>query len=144
MKKQFLALVLVLASVGLFAQSPDRSKPPALGPAPTLKLPQIQKRQLSNGLPVWIVELHEVPVVQVNLIVMAGTAEDPAGKYGIASLTTAMLTEGAGSRAALEIADAIDFLGADLGACSAIDSSAIRLHVPARRYARRGDHHQCP
>jgi zinc protease len=135
MKKQFLALVLVLASVGLFAQSPDRSKPPAVGPAPTLKLPQIQKRQLSNGLPVWIVELHEVPVVQVNLIVMAGTAEDPAGKYGIASLTTAMLTEGAGSRAALEIADAIDFLGADLGASSAIDSSAIRLHVPVARLA---------
>ena len=126
---------LLLAAVGLSAQAPDRSKPPALGPAPTLKLPQIQKRQLSNGLPVWIVELHEVPVAQVNLIVMAGTADDPAGKYGIASLTTAMLTEGAGSRAALEIADAIDFLGADLGAASAIDSSAIRLHVPVARLA---------
>ena len=125
----------MLATVGLFAQAPDRSKPPALGPAPTLKLPQIQKRQLSNGLPVWIVELHEVPVAQVNLIVMSGTADDPAGKYGIASLTTAMLTEGAGSRAALEIADAIDFLGADLGAASAIDSSAIRLHVPVARLA---------
>src|SRR6185369_3316049 len=65
--------------------------------------------------------------------VMAGTADDPAGKYGIASLTTAMLTEGAGSRAALDIADAIDFLGADLGASSAIDSSAVRLHVPVAR-----------
>jgi zinc protease len=133
MKKLLLGVVIALASVGLFAQAPDRSKPPALGPAPTLKLPQIQKRQLSNGLPVWIVELHEVPVVQVNLIVMAGTADDPAGKYGIASLTTAMLTEGAGSRAALDIADAIDFLGADLGASSAIDSSAVRLHVPVAR-----------
>jgi zinc protease len=135
MKKLFLSVVIALASVGLFAQAPDRSKPPAVGQAPTLKLPQIQKRQLSNGLPVWIVELHEVPVAQVNLIVMAGTADDPAGKYGIASLTTAMLTEGAGSRAALEIADAIDFLGADLGASSAIDSSAIRLHVPVVRLA---------
>jgi zinc protease len=128
-------LVSIVVSVGLSAQAPDRSKPPALGPAPTLRLPQIQKRQLSNGLPVWIVELHEVPVVQVNLIVMAGSADDPAGKYGIASLTTAMLTEGAGSRAALEIADAVDFLGADLGAGSAIDASAVRLHVPVARLA---------
>lgn len=135
MKKLFLSVVIALASVGLVAQAPDRSKPPAVGPAPALKLPQIQKRQLSNGLPVWIVEMHEVPVAQVNLIVMAGTADDPAGKYGIASLTTAMLTEGAGSRASLEIADAIDFLGADLGASSAIDSSAIRLHVPVARLA---------
>ena len=42
-------------------QAPDRSKPPAPGPAPALKLPPIQKRALSNGLPVWIVEMHEVP-----------------------------------------------------------------------------------
>jgi zinc protease len=66
---------------------------------------------------------------------MTGTADDPAGKYGIASLTTAMLTEGAGSRGALEIADAVDFLGADLAATSGIDSSAIRLHVPVARLA---------
>ena len=51
-------------------QAPDRSQPPAPGPPPALKLPAIQKRQLSNGLPVWIVELHEVPVVQVNLVVL--------------------------------------------------------------------------
>ena len=47
---------------------------------------------------------------------MSGSADDPAGKYGVASLTAAMLTEGAGSRTSLEIADAIDFLGADLSA----------------------------
>jgi zinc protease len=129
-----LALVVLLASVTLTAQSPDRAKPPAVGPAPTLKLPNIQKRQLTNGLPVWIVELHEVPVAQVNLVVQkSGTADDPEGKYGIASLTTAMLTEGAGARTSLEIADAIDFLGADLGAGSGFDSSAVRLHVPVAR-----------
>jgi predicted Zn-dependent peptidase len=135
MTRALVGIILSFATVGLVAQAPDRSKPPALGSAPTLKLPQIQKRQLANGLPVWIVELHEVPVVQVNLVVLSGTAEDPAGKYGIASLTTAMLTNGAGSRNALEIADAIDFLGADLNAVSGIDSSTIRLHVPVARVA---------
>ena len=46
-----------------------------------------------------------------------------------------MLDEGAGSRSALEIADAVDFLGADLGASSGIDCSAVRLHVPVARLA---------
>ena len=32
-----------------------------------LKLPPIVKRTLSNGLPVWIVEQHEVPVASVSL-----------------------------------------------------------------------------
>ena len=134
--KVFRSIVaLALFGAVVSAQAPDRSKPPANGPAPALKLPTIVKRQLANGLPAWIVELHEVPVVQVNLLVRAGTANDPPGKYGVASLAAAMLTEGAGSRSALEIADAVDFLGADLNASSGIDSSAVRLHVPVARLA---------
>ncbi|MCC7417105.1 MAG: insulinase family protein [Acidobacteria bacterium] len=116
-------------------QPPDRSAPPPAGPAPALALPAIQKRQLSNGLPVWIVELHEVPVAQVNLVTLSGSAEDPAGKFGLASLTSAMLMEGAGSRSSLEIADAIDYLGADLSTASTSDMSVVRLHVPVARLA---------
>ena len=128
--------VLCAVAVTVSAQqTPDRTHPPEPGPPPALHLPAIQKRQLANGLPVWMVELHEVPVAQVNLIVLSGTADDPPGKFGLASLTTAMLEEGAGSRSALEIADAVDFLGADLGAGSAIDASAVRLHVPVARLA---------
>ena len=104
--------------------------PPSPGPAPALNLPSIQKRQLSNGLPVWIVELHEVPVVQANLVVLSGSGDDPAGKFGVANLTASMLLEGAGSRSALEIADAVDFLGADLVANSGSDGSARGWRSP--------------
>ena len=135
MNKVIFAFVLSFAVVGLSAQAPDRSKPPVVGPAPALKLPDIQKRQLSNGLPVWIVELHEVPVAQVNLVVRDGTARDPVNQFGVASLMTAMLAEGAGSRSGLELADAVDFLGADLGASAGFDSMAVRLHVPVARLA---------
>ena len=116
-------------------QAPDRSRAPEPGPPPTLKLPAIQKRQLTNGLPVWIVELHGVPVVQVNLVVLSGSGDDPAGKFGVANLTASMLEEGAGSRSALAIADAVDFLGASLVANSGSDGSAVRLHVPVARLA---------
>jgi predicted Zn-dependent peptidase len=132
------ALLPWLAAVSLTAQGPvrpDRSKPPSLGPAPGLNLPSIQKRTLSNGLAVWMVEAHEVPLVQVNLVVLAGSGDDPAGKYGAGSLTAAMLDEGAGSRSALEIADAIDVLGGNLGTSSSFDASAVRLNVPVARLA---------
>src|SRR3954469_18285377 len=115
------ALVAALATGLLAQQAPDRTHPPQPGPPPALHLPAIQKQKLANGLPVWIVELHEVPVAQVNLVVFSGTANDPPGKYGAASLTAAMLEQGAGSRSALEIADAIDYLGADLGAATTSD-----------------------
>src|SRR4029077_15473890 len=117
--------VAVFAITTLSAQqAPERSHPPQPGPPAALNLPKIQKQKLANGLPVWIVETHEVPVAQINLVVLSGTANDPPGKFGVASLTAVMLEEGAGGRSALEIADAVDYLGADLGATSAIDSSA--------------------
>jgi zinc protease len=131
-----LFVVIALGAVTLVAQqAPDRSAPPKAGPPPPLNLPALQKRQLSNGLPVWIVELHEVPVAQVNLVVFSGSAQDPSGKFGVASLAMSMLEEGAGTRSALQIADAVDFLGADLGTSVGSDSSAVRLHVPVARLA---------
>jgi predicted Zn-dependent peptidase len=127
-----LAFLTLFTPVGA-QQAPDRSKAPVPGPAPALKVPQIQKRALANGLPVWIVEMHEVPVVDVTLIVKSGTAMDPAGKYGLASFTAAMLDEGAGSRDALALADAVDFLGASLSTGSSFDASSVRLHTPVAR-----------
>jgi predicted Zn-dependent peptidase len=124
---------VTFAPVAVRTQAPDRSHPPQAGPPPALKLPALQRRALSNGLRVWIVEHHQVPIVQVNLVALSGTGDDPPGQFGIASLTASMLTEGAGRRSALEIADTIDFLGAELSATSGSDSSAVRLNVPAAR-----------
>src|SRR5688572_8004626 len=124
MTRRFVLATIIagLTAVVSARQGPDRTRPPQPGPPAPLNLPAIQKRQLSNGLPVRIVELHKVPVAQVTLVVLSGTADDPPGKFGVASLTAAMLDEGAGGRSSLEIADAVDFLGADLDVASGIDS----------------------
>jgi zinc protease len=114
-------------------QAPDRSHPPAAGPPPALKLAPVETRTLSNGLQVRIMEVHKVPTVHLELAVRTGVAADPAGKFGLASLTADMLDEGAGTRSALEISDAIDFLGADLSTTGAVDASYVELHVPVAR-----------
>ncbi len=122
MKKTILVLMMAaLAATAAAQDKPDRSKPPALGPAPSLKMPAIQKQKLSNGLAVWIVEHHEVPLAQINMIVRSGSAAAPIGKYGVGSLAAAMLDEGAGSRSALELADAREFRGAKLSTTSTLD-----------------------
>ena len=131
------SLVLIAAVLAgtpsLAQQGPDRTTAPKPGPVPALKVPAIQKRTLANGLPVWIVELHKVPVVHVSLVVKSGASVDPKGKYGLANLTADMLDEGAGTRNALQIADAIDYLGAALSTESSFDASSIDLHVPVAR-----------
>ncbi len=133
MKRTLVAVMVACAVATAVAQKPDRSKPPAIGPAPSLKLPAIQKQKLSNGLSVWIVEHHEVPLAQVNLIVRSGSAADPIGKFGVGSLAAAMLDEGAGTRSALDLADALEFLGANLSTTSSFDYSAVRMSVPTSK-----------
>ena len=100
-----LVATALIATCGVAAyaqQAPDRSKPPAVGPAPALHVPAIDKQALSNGLAVRIVSLHKVPLVHIQLAIKAGGGSNPKQKFGLASLTAAMLDEGAGSRSALE------------------------------------------
>jgi predicted Zn-dependent peptidase len=125
-------LLFAISIVAASGQTPDRNQAPGSGSSPTLA-PVVVKRQLSNGLPVWIVEQHELPVVQMSLQVLTGTAADPPGRYGLASLASAMLTQGAGSRSGIQIAEALDAQLANLSASSSIDSSSLQLYVPVLR-----------
>lgn len=135
MTRLLFAVTLAAALAGGTAaqQKPDRSAPPAPGPAPNFTPRAVQQRRLANGLPVWIVEMHKVPLAHVSLVVRAGSAADPAGQFGVASLTSQMLDEGAGSRDALQIADAIDYLGASLSTTSSYDAAYVDLQVPVAR-----------
>ena len=117
----------------LAAQALDRTRPPALGPAPTLRLPVIQTATLPNGLQVAVIEMHEVPVVDLSLILDAGAAADPADLPGLATFVANMLDEGAGARSALAISEEADFLGARLGTGAGFDVASVSLHVSKRQ-----------
>lgn len=108
----------------------DRTKPPEL-PAPgRLTLPPVTRRQLDNGLEILVVEHHELPLVDMILVVKTGGEGDPANKAGVATLTASMLDEGAGRRSSLAIADQEAFLGVQIGTGSGWDQSTVTLHAP--------------
>lgn len=54
----------------------------------------IQHWTLDNGARVYFVESRAIPVVDVNVDFDAGSRRDPAGKAGLASLTSGMLARG--------------------------------------------------
>jgi len=77
--------------------------------------------------------MTEVPVVDINLIVRAGSVRDPRELPGLATFTAGMLDEGAGSRTALDIADQAAFLGAQLSTGASYEWATVSLHVPKRQ-----------
>ncbi len=107
--------------------------PPVLGPVKPLTVPPVIERKLANGLRLLIVEHHELPLVDVQLVVRSGAEMDPQQKLGLATLTASLLDEGAADRDALSIADQVAFLGISLGTGSSFDLSAVTLHAPTAR-----------
>jgi zinc protease len=133
MKKFSILYSVLLVSILAGAQTPDRSTPPALAKAKNLQLPPIQRFTLSNGLPVVLMEKHSVPLVQVNLLIQTGSFDDPAGKEGLSSIAMDLLDEGAGEYSALQLADEIEFLGAQIGTFSRAFSSEIDCSAPVSK-----------
>jgi len=114
------------------AKTMDFSLLPKGGPDPGLVLPTVQRRRLANGLEVLVVEQHELPVVNLNLVVKSGGAADPAGKGGLAAITAEMLDEGTPSRSAAAIADRFASVGASLSVRAGWDSSTVSLRTLTR------------
>ncbi|WP_288380122.1 pitrilysin family protein [uncultured Massilia sp.] len=107
----------------------DRSKEPALGKPMALKLPEMQKATLSNGLKVVLAERHDAPVVNFQLLVDSGYASDAKDKPGVASLAMRMLEEGTKTRKSLEIGEAFESLGAQFGAGANLDSGIVYMNT---------------
>lgn len=103
----------------------DRSKVPAAGPAPPVKLPQLQRATLSSGLRVVVAERHDLPLIHLRLLVDGGFSADPPAKPGLASMTMAMLDEGTAKRSALEISEELDRLGMQLGTAASLDVCSV-------------------
>ena len=105
----------------------DRKTMPAVGPAPQVTFPALQRATLGNGLKILLAERHNIPVVHFALNLDAGYASDQGGLAGTASLAMNMLDEGTAMRTSLQISDELAMLGASLGSGSNLDVSSVSL-----------------
>jgi zinc protease len=88
-----------------------------------------------NGMSVWLLERHALPLVSVTLALPYGSASDPKGKPGLAHITADMLDEGAGTRGAVQLSTAVNDLGASLSTSAGLDGSTVSLVVLKKNLA---------
>jgi len=106
-------LVLLLALAGVAVADEE------------VKLPPVTRATLDNGLRLMIAEYHELPLVELQLIVGAGAGQDPAGKEGVAALTAGTLNRGTKRLSAEEMARAIEGLGGRIDAGAGTDGTIV-------------------
>jgi zinc protease len=103
--KSFLALVLILAApAGAQTAAPAKTstissykelKYPPLRP---IKIPDVATFTLPNGIKLYLLENHELPLVRGFALVRTGNLFDPRDKVGLASMTGMVMRTG-GTRA---------------------------------------------
>jgi zinc protease len=97
------------------SQALDRAQRPEAPPEPVFKFPKIRMPSaLSNGLRVYVVEDHSVPVVAVRVVTSADSTLDPVGKEGLYAVTIGALREGTRTRSAEQLAGAAADIGTDV------------------------------
>jgi zinc protease len=102
---------------------------PEVAPTPAFTPPAAVELSSKNGMRVWLLERHALPIVSCDLTVPAGASSDPRGKAGLAHVTARMLDEGAGKRGAIELAGALGDIGARLTTDANADASFVSVTV---------------
>ncbi len=91
------------------------------------KVPPYEKFKLKNGLTVYLMEQHEVPLIYVSAVFDAGSIQD-SQQYGLASMTADALLFGTKKYTKAEIEEATDYVGARLNSGAGKESAGSK-HV---------------
>jgi zinc protease len=110
----------------------DRDAKPTPGPSPLVIMPAYWEAELGNGIQVIGTSNAEVPVVNVRLVFEGGhLLEDPA-KYGLASLTAAMMNEGTENYSAEEFEIELQKLGSRISVSAGNETTTVTMQTLQR------------
>lgn len=113
-----------------FETSQDwRKSKPTPGPVPQVHLPVPTTFTLDNGLKVYVIENHALPVVSAAVVVRAGSDSNPQGKGGLATLTTELMGDGTQSRSLQKLAEDQELLGTAISPGASMDGSTTSMTV---------------
>jgi predicted Zn-dependent peptidase len=113
------ALLAAVMLAGAMGAVPTRAAPPPAG----IGVPDTTT--LANGLRVAVFARHRLPIVQFELLLPAGVADEPADGSGLANATAQLVLRGTSSRPASQFAADVAALGGSIGASAGRDFTTL-------------------
>lgn len=135
MKKIYLFLLFItIFSYKSFSESKiDITKKPEPLPEIEFKFPEYSEEKLSNGIRVFFIEDKEQPTFSIRLLIPGGSSVE-GEKIGASDLTVDLMLKGAGNRTALDIAKAIDGIGASISSSANSDYFTFEANCLKKHY----------
>jgi len=111
----------------------DRNRFPEPGAIRPFEFPPVARRRISNGLDLRVARMTRLPVVSLNLYVDAGESALDTARAGLAVLTGDALEGGTAHHSGVELAEALEGIGATLGVGTGWEGTSVSLTCLADR-----------
>ncbi len=119
-----IGVLLVLVSVSFAQQTYQDLEFPPLEFSP----PHIERYTLENGMTLFFVQDHELPVISIYALIKTGEIYEPEDKIGLGVITSeVMRTGGTATRSSDEINETLEFLAASVEVDIAEENGSVEL-----------------
>lgn len=119
-----LSTLLLLAILTSCTSSNSIKQKEAKAPSASFPKPMVWKTL--NGMRVWSIESNDIPIIDMQLTFVAGSAQDKK-LPGLASMTNELIFQGSKNLTEQQINEEIDNLGAEIGGSSQRDMGIITV-----------------
>jgi zinc protease len=117
-----------------FPEEAFRAEQPGAGEPRPFQLPRVKRFKLQNGIDVYLIEQHELPIVSIDLSFDGGGRNDPVGKEGLAPVCMDMLTEGTRELDKLAFREALGDTASRINAYANEDTQGLSMGTLSKHF----------
>lgn len=89
-----IAIVITTHHVAFADVTPSTYRDLQFPPLAEIKLPEYERYQLDNGMVIYLIEDHRLPLISGNAVIRTGSRFDPPSQVGLAELTGSLIRLG--------------------------------------------------
>lgn len=118
----------------LFLSSSAHAVPPTLPAFPPIQFhpPKPERYTLPNGLTVFLLEDHELPLIHVQMLIGSGAQYDPADRLGLSAIFGPAMTQGGSAKFTPDqILRALDITGGGIGFSVGMEETSAAMNSRA-------------
>jgi zinc protease len=112
----------------------DRTVEPPVGKMPEVKVPEVWKATLSNGIRVYGIENKELPLVEMRLLINGGIQQDKIDLPGVAGMVASVLPQGTKNKTPEELEEEIELLGSGINVGAGREEMTINTSALSRNF----------
>ena len=118
----------------VFPTEEFRAAQPAASAPRAFQLPEMKTFTLANGIKVYLVESHKLPVVSIDLDFEGGSMNDPRSKPGLAGMCMGMLTEGTAKLGKIEYNEALADTASGISSYADNDTQGLSMYTMSKHF----------